>query len=318
MPIVAHGFGDCLSRSHLRKDIIMSQWNSLHVWMLRGVWWIAPVATCGAMGSIARSETVEGFLEPNQRIEVSSSNDPSTVQQILVREGDRVTRGELLATLDTSVLEASLAIAKRRATMRGRLEAAEAEMTLRKDRLQKLQELRQKGHASIAELERAEADTAVANAQWALAKEELELAVLEYQMIEAQIRERQFLSPIDGQVVETFKEVGEITSLGDPRLMTLVQLDPLRVKFPVSVSAGIKLQTGDPLTLELPEIETTTAAVIEVVSPVLDPKSGTVQLTCLVKNSEGKIRSGMRCLLRLDDAQAHNSEMSHDRPVASK
>jgi RND family efflux transporter MFP subunit len=295
----------------------MSYQKKFQVWLLRGMWWISPLALCGAAGSMAHGETVEGFLEPNQRIEVSSSNDPSTVQQILVREGDRVSQGELLATLDTSVLEASLAIARRRATMRGRLEAAEAEMSLRQDRFNKLHELRQKGHASIAELERAQADAAVANAQWALAKEELELAGLECQMIEAQIRERQFLSPIDGQVVETFKEVGEITTLGDPRLMTLVQLDPLRVKFPVSVSAGTKLQTGDPLTLELPEIEMSTPAVIEVVSPVLDPKSGTVQLTCIVKNPQGKIRSGMRCLLRLDDEHPNTSKLSNNVPSAS-
>lgn len=292
-------------------------YSCLPLWLAHGLWWILPLLGLSTLCRPAIGETVEGFLEPYQRIEVSSSNDPSTVQQMLVQEGDRVTRGELLATLDTSVLEASRAIAKRRSTMRGRLEAADAELALRKDRLEKLNELRSQGHASIAEIERAEADYAVANAQRELAKEELELAVLECQMIDAQIQERQFHSPIDGQVVETFKEVGEITSLGDPRLLTLVQLDPLRVKFPVSVNAGIKMQAGEPLTLELPEIQTTTAAVIEIVSPVLDPKSGTVQLTCLVKNPEGNIRSGMRCLLKLAGEPASDTSLSSNSPVAA-
>lgn len=263
---------------------------------------------------VVDGETVEGFIEPNQRIEISSASDPATVKEIFVREGDHVQPGELMATLNTSVLEASLVIAQKRAAMHGRLEAAQAELDLRADRLHKLMRLRSEGHASPAELERAKADHAVAKAQWELTKEELELAKLECHLIEAQIQERRFESPIQGLVVEVLREPGEITSLGDPRLLTVVQLDPLRVKFPVSVRAALGLKAGAAVTLELPEIEATCAAVIEVVSPVLDPKSGTVQVSCLVQNAEGKFRSGMRCLLRLDEPD----DVDDDESIASE
>lgn len=244
------------------------------------------------------AETSEGFAEPYQQIEITGATEPGLITEILVKEGDLVRPGDVLATLESGVLEASLKIAERRSQFHGRLQAAVAEFRLRRDRLQKLELLRQEGHASVAELERAATDMAVAEAQVKLAEEEMELAELEVQRIRAQIRQRMFFSPIDGVVSRIDREVGESILLTDPALMTLVQLHPLKVRFPVSVSAANRIHQGDQLPIEIPDISLTVMGRVELVSPVVDAKSSTVQLTCRIDNETGSLRSGMRCLLK--------------------
>ena len=248
----------------------------------------------------AKAGTVEGFAEAFRHIEVATGSNGGLITEINVREGDTVRAGQIVAKLDTSVLEASLDIAQRRSTFDGRLDAAVAEKTMRQRRLGKLRQLAERGHASPAEINRAEADLAVATAQVKLAEEERELAELECHRIQAQIEERRLRSPIDGVVVEVFREVGESTQISEPRLLTLVQLNPLRVKFPVSVEQSKSFEQGNFVTIQLPEFRTVVEAEVEVVAPVFDAKSGTVQITCLIQNADGQYRSGMRCLMEVE------------------
>lgn len=259
---------------------------------------------------VASGETVEGFAEPFKTIEVVGAVEPGLIVSIGVKEGEVVEPGKVLASLENGVLEASLRIAHRRSQMRGRLEAALAELRMRGDRAEKLRQLRAQGHASAAELERAETDRAVAQAQVMLAEEEIELAALECQRIQAQIEQRIFRSPIQGVVAKIHREEGESLLINDPALMTLVQLDPLRVTFPVSSRSAGELKPGAKFPIEVPEIEATMTGTIERVSPVMDAKSGTVEIHFLVDNLDRGMRSGMRCLLRV-------GKESDDKPKKS-
>jgi RND family efflux transporter MFP subunit len=263
-----------------------------------------------ARAAPTQGAVVEGFAEPFQEIEVAAGAETGLIAEILVHEGDRVRQGQVVAKLDTSVLDASLEISRRRAEFDGRLKAAVAEQKMRSRRLEKLRELQRRGHASPAELDRAEADLAVADAQVTLANEDRELARLECDRIQAQIEQRRLRSPIEGIVVEVFHEVGESIVFSDPRMMMLVQLHPLRVKFPVSVKQSQQFAVDQKVNIELPEFKSTVQGRVQLVAPVLDAKSGTVQITCLIDNREGRFRSGMRCLLTVsgDDAPRQDKE----------
>lgn len=239
----------------------------------------------------------EGFTEPHHDLEVAATGEPGLITEINVREGQAVQKGDVLAVIDTRILEKTLAIAKRKATVHGRAEAMRAELTIRADRYQKMQQMASRGHVSNVELERARADYEVAQANLKSAGEDAELAQLEVARIQAQIERQKVRCPIDGVVVELHREVGESTMITDPKMLRLVSLDMLRVKFPITVSQSLKVREGEYLDVTLPEVEESATAVVEVVSPVLDATSGTVSVSCLIDNSEGKYRSGMRCVL---------------------
>ena len=245
------------------------------------------------------SAAVEGFAEPFREVVVSAASEPGRVTSRTVDEGATVTEGQILATLDTNVLRATLEIAKKRATMQGRIMAAEADLRIRQRRLRKLDTLRTQGHATQAELDRAELDVATAEASLLRAREERALNELEVIRIEAEIDRRTIRSPINGVVIEVHREVGEVTQIGDPHLLTVVQLNPLKVKFSMTVAQTTGLRVGDVLPITIAEAGEETEAEIEAIAPVLDATSGTVKVTCVFDNSEAKYRSGMRCLLDL-------------------
>ena len=57
------------------------------------------------------ASNVDGFTEPYRTINVSAA-EQGVITTLFVKEGDTVHEGQLLATLDTDVLEATLEIAK--------------------------------------------------------------------------------------------------------------------------------------------------------------------------------------------------------------
>jgi RND family efflux transporter MFP subunit len=250
----------------------------------------------------AGATTVEGFAEPFREVVVSSATEPERVTSLEVDEGTAVGEGQLLATLDTNVLRASLEIARKRATMQGRIVAADTEYKIRDRRLSKIRQLRPQGHATQAELDRAELDLATAKANVMMTREEQLLSELEVTRIQAEIDRRTIRSPINGVVSEVHREVGEVTQLSDPRLVTLVQLNPLKVKFSMTVAESTGLKVGDVLPVEVAEAGITTDAKIDAIAPVLDATSGTVKVTCVFDNADGEFRSGMRCRLDIEES----------------
>jgi RND family efflux transporter MFP subunit len=263
----------------------------------------------------SESAAVEGFAEPFREVVVSAASEPDRVTSRNVDEGTTVTKGQLLATLDTNVLRASLEIAKKRATMKGRIMAAKAELRIRQRRLEKLGTLKAQGHATQAELDRAELDLATSEASLLRVHEELELNELEITRIEAEIDQRMIRSPINGVVSEVHREVGEVTQIGDPRLLTVVQLNPLKVKFSMTVSQTTGIHIGDILPITIAEAGEETEAKVEAIAPVLDATSGTVKVTCVFDNSKAKYRSGMRCLLNISDVNKVSGDVDTNYTV---
>lgn len=262
----------------------------------------------------------EGFTEPYHDLAIAATGEPGLITEINVREGQKVKKGQVLAVIDTRVLEKSLAIAKRKASVTGRAVAMRAELKIRATRMEKMQAMFSKGHISSVEMERAKTDYEVAEANLLVTGEDRELAAMEVARIEAQIERQKVRSPIAGVVVTLHREMGESIMVTDPKLMRLVSLDMLRVKFPMTVAQTLSMQEGQYLEVSLPEIQGTATAVVEVVSPVLDAKSGTVQVTCLIDNSEGKYRSGMRCLFDVDDEDSQTeteSDIQFEYPTIS-
>lgn len=251
-------------------------------------------------GTFSVGATVEGFTEPYQVVDISAAAEPGILTNLYVREGEKVSSGQILARLDTSVLESTLEITRKRAEMRGRILAAKTELQLRQRYVDNLRQLFKQQHASQAEMDRAELDLVVASASLQRAQEEQELALLEVKRAELEIERRVLRSPIDGIVTVRHRDVGEATQISDTRVLTLVQVSTLRVVFSVPIRESFHLQSGNTLQLSLPEIATSVEAQVELVAPVLDARSGTAKVTCVIDNQRGIYRSGMRCLLDTD------------------
>ena len=265
-----------------------------------------PIFVTAILSASCAGDYIEGFTEPYKTVDISIG-EPGVIRQISVKPGQPVTKGDVIVELDTAVLEATLAMAKQKAAAKGSIEAAEAELQLREQRMLQIVQLRQRGHATQREYSRAQADTEIAKGRLKLAREEQMLNELDVIRIQAQIAQRRVESPVDGVISEVHREVGEALLITDPRIATLVQLNKLRARFSATPEQAATLYPNQPVKITLTQSDQLINAVVERISPVVDAKSGTVEVHVVMKNQNRKLRSGIRCLLEVEVTETADS-----------
>ncbi|MEZ6058350.1 MAG: efflux RND transporter periplasmic adaptor subunit [Planctomycetaceae bacterium] len=245
-----------------------------------------------------QAQVTQSFIEPFETIDVAAA-DAGIVRELLVREGQHVSQGDVIARLDTLVLEATRKLAKLRASSTARIEAARVDVKLKERQKQKLSLVLANGHANSNEIEKAEAEYDAAVAALKLAEEETAINLVEVERIDAEIERRMVRSPVDGVVTRLHQRVGEYLPLSEPVLATVVRLDQLRVKFYITTEMAEQLKPGASLTVVVGPKSEELPAQLDFLSPVTDADSGTVRIEVLIDNAGGQLRSGIPCRLKL-------------------
>ena len=233
----------------------------------------------------ARADDSEylGYTEPFRIITVSAG-EQGVIAEMLVKEGDAVKTGQVLARLDIAVLTAELEIAK-------------AEAQLAATHNQRVLELDRSTRVTPEEIEKARTDVTIKEAH-----------VRKYQ---AMIDVRTMRSPVDGVVTEIKRDPSESVSSASPHVLTVVQTDKLTVNLFLPPARVGEMKAGDRVELLLIDPERRIPSTVEFVSPVIDSASGTIRVKFTIQNPDGKIRSGGRCTLAPDDAAPSRSERKH-------
>lgn len=266
--------------------------------LLRGaIFWITAVLSV----SLMQAAEFDGFTEPFREIDVASP-EPGIIMQMAVREGEQVRAGQVLTVLDNEVHAALLAIAEQSKQAQGRLEALQAELGLRQDRMQQFEKLMKLGHARQEEIGKAHMELEIAEAQVKAAREDLLIKDLEYRKIKVQLDRRTITSPIDGVVTLLHKDVGEFVAPNTPEIMTVVQLDPLLATFSILSPQAEKLALNQTVKIRFPVSRRVVEGQVTFISPVTDAESGMVRVKVRVANPNGKTRSGERCLIQFPDS----------------
>ena len=221
--------------------------------------------------AIAQESSIDGnefycLLEPNTEIEISAAVE-GVLEDVRVRRGDRIKRGQVLATLISGVERASV-------------ELAQARVEYSKRKAVRNEELYQQNLISIHEKD--EMDT------------EVQIARLQLKQAEEQLKRRDILSPIDGIVVEQQKDAGEYVET-EP-LLTAVSLDPLNVEAvaPADLYWTLRTGTSAKVTTIGANGKTYNAKVI-LIDQVIDAASGTIRVRLELPNPGNKIPAGQRC-----------------------
>jgi|APTNR8051073442_1049403.scaffolds.fasta_scaffold10800_2 RND family efflux transporter MFP subunit len=237
------------------------------------------------------------YLRPIQEIELSTA-ESGIVTTVLVKPGDRVVKGQEILRLNLSVIEAQLAQAEAQAKGEGRLKAAAAERDIAQQRLDIIDDLRDRGSTNDAERDKAIASLAVAAGQLEAVEDERALYQLESATIRAQLDQRILRSPIDGVVTEVTRSVGEAAEARDADtphyLAKVVDLTRLvaRVHLPAAIAASLRLEESLPFVLDLPE-KTRAEGIIRFISPTVDPATGLSEVHLEFDNSSGSLPSGL-------------------------
>ncbi len=209
-----------------------------------------------------------GYTQPAAEIRLAFP-ETGVLRELGVREGQEVTKGQVLARLDTAVLEAEAEMGK-------------AQEELADRRLKALEQIDESGRVSPDELARARAELAIERARG--------------KRVAAQIENRVLRSPVDGLVTEVRREVGESIGPADFHVLTVVRILELRADLYVPVSVAAARKKGEEVEL-LYDGKTRVKATIEFISPLVEPASGTTRIRLSIPNAEGELASGMKVSL---------------------
>ena len=289
----------------------MKQWYFRYFGATRGISAIGLAIMLVFMASPAQASSFESFLEPAHQADLIPANR-DVIQKIHVKEGDTVTKGQILVSLNADTLKARLQAATIMAEARGKIDSAQVMEKLRQEQLDDLTNLAKSGNVRAKELDRARADLAIARAESLTMQEERRIRIAEQEQIKAQIAEKEIRSPIAGIVTHLSKEEGELTGTSDQDiLVTVVQEHPLQAVFHLPAVTTATLKQGQEVPISFDQVDKAVTGRIEFISPVTNPESGTIKIKVIIA-TEKTLQAGLRCHLNL--AEPGDSPVRQDQP----
>jgi len=245
---------------------------------------------------ISTGYSPDGVLSP-WKISDVACGETGIVAEIMITAGQRVSAGDILATLDSTAVRMQLAIAESQAASTGREQSVRADVELKKKKVRAYRDARRGQYGSQSELERAEADLEVSKGRLLAELEEQEILRLQVARLRQQLKERTIVAPINGTIVDLHKEVGEFVAPNSPEVVRIVDVSRLRASFFLTVKEVRKLDQKDAVQVELSD-GTLTIAKVEHIAPVADGESGLIEVRVLIDNPKNKIH-GSRCTLSI-------------------
>lgn len=240
----------------------------------------------------------EGLIEPSQVLELGLPVE-GRLTAVNCDVGDIVQAGEVLAELDTSVIEAQLKVAEARAFQRAELDAAQVQFEYAKGNAAKYRRLFEKRTVSKEELDEVEHLFNQAKAALEQVKEALRIAGLECEQLRREAVQRRIISPVSGKVLERRLSPGELVTVADATVLRIVVLNPLYVEMLVPAEWYGKIKENmTALVLVDAPVNSSCMAVVRVVEPVIHAASGTFKVRLEVENGDYGIPAGLRCRVK--------------------
>jgi membrane fusion protein (multidrug efflux system) len=223
-----------------------------------------PIAVARAqVGAISSYYTATATLAAEKEAQVLARVS-GVVEALHCEEGDHVTTGQALLTIDND-------------EYRYRLAQAEANTADLRSRFDRLEEMQRQDLVSAEEYE-----TVKNNLKSAEAEEGLARLTLSYTKVAA---------PFNGAVVSRLVDVGQNVSVGTA-LFVLSDFEPLLARVHVPSKEFKKLKPDQPVELVLESNRERLRGRIKLVSPVIDPSSGTIKVTIEIPEYPAGVRPG--------------------------
>ncbi|MBN7804609.1 efflux RND transporter periplasmic adaptor subunit [Agrobacterium rosae] len=229
--------------------------------------------------SMAERLRVSGELQPVNRV-VMRAKSGGKILDLAVREGERVRAGDVILRFETNDLQSTLL---QRESDRN---AAEAELTLAMQALNRIEQLDAKNVTSKEQLEKARRDVAANTSKVQSLSAQVDIA-------RVALRDADVTAPFDGVVASRVVETGSRVS-ADAELLTIVDTSVLEAKVLVSTRDIARVAAGQAAELTIDGME---GQVIEGrvarINPVADNGTRFVPVYLRLPNREGRLWGGM-------------------------
>ncbi|MBL7138190.1 MAG: efflux RND transporter periplasmic adaptor subunit [Bacteroidales bacterium] len=215
---------------------------------------------------------VQGRIDGNENIGVSPRT-PGVVNRILVKEGDYVSKGEVLAELDAEVLKQTL-------------KELESQLDFATEMYKKQKALWDQKIGS--------------EVQYLTAKNNKESLENKIETIKDQIKMSNITSPIDGTIEEIPIKVGQMAAVGYPAFR-VVNFSKAKAVAEVGEAYTNKIKTGDQVQVFLPDLDEEFDRKVTFSSKYIDLTNRTFVVEAELPTNHIVYRANMIAVLRIKD-----------------
>ena len=207
---------------------------------------------------------VSGTLTPAVDVNITAPL-AELLDAVLVKEGQRVAQGQLLARFRTGVAGAAAL-------------SAEAQRRVAEADYERMQNLLKEGAVSARDVENALVALRAAQAQEAAAQSRLS---------DAMVR-----APIAGVVAERHVQSGDRVGDGDP-LFRIVNISELEFEAQVPSDKALQVRAGAPVSLTVAGLEPALGGRVSRVNATADPATRQIEVFVTVPNRDGRLVGGL-------------------------
>lgn len=200
-------------------------------------------------GNIEKTVLASGVLEPSVQVNVGAQVN-GQLTKLYVKQGDRVTKGQLLAEIDPTIQENELQTAKAQLENNHAQQRARS-FTLRQYQLElrRQQKMNANGAAVASELEKAQAQYDSTVEQLRMDMSQITQAEIAVKTATANLGYTRILAPVSGEVLGIVTREGQtiVSSQVAPTLLVLANTDVMRVRTKISETDILKVSVGQSL-----------------------------------------------------------------------
>lgn len=263
----------------------------------------APAAAAPPPRSSGPAEPSEylasGPLMVEQQVDVAAQRT-GIIVKVAAEVGTHVHKGQVLAELDSRQLLADrdAAEAKLKSTQ-FELEHWQAEVKVRDSDRSRDEEMFKAGLITAKQLEHSRYTVQGGEYEMQREQQNLRTAQEALRSLELELEKTRVIAPFDGVIARRYVREGQKVSPGD-RIFWVTALSPIEVKFTLPQEFVGKVRAGQEVDVSsLANPGQRQPARITLISPVVDPSSGTIELTARLNGNPSDMLPGMTVNIRV-------------------
>jgi RND family efflux transporter MFP subunit len=255
---------------------------------------LAAVLLTPAARAAGEVEDTTCIIKPRVTVQLGSPI-AGLLSATLVDRGDNVKKGQVVAQIESSVDQATLALDSLKAANDTAVKVEQADKELSQREVERKQFLVDQKIANLNSLD--ELQTKVREGELRIQQAEMDrkVAALTAERSARELALKTIRSPIDGVVIERKLSAGEYI-YEQTSVMTLAQIDPLSVELVVPADRYGSIKVGaTAMVRPRAPLGGAYSAKVEVVDPVIDAASNTFGVRLALPNPQHTIPAGIRC-----------------------
>jgi HlyD family secretion protein len=208
--------------------------------------------------SVTASVSFTGTISARHDMPIGAEGEGGRITAVNVEAGDLVKRGQVLARLDTSVLEPQVN------RLAASLEEARAQASLSEAEYRRARGVEAAGALSTEEIERRRAAAATDQAR-------VDVAAAQLAEAQAHLKRSEIRAPVDGVVLTRNAEVGQTAVPGGEALFRIASGGEIEMRGQIAEQDLAQLRVGQPASVYLSGIAEPFAGNVRLLGAVIDP-----------------------------------------------